>query len=123
MWIDVPIQNQTYIRPDNTSIIIGGWAVSNDSNSSLQVLVDEKIINTNITRFVRTDVDSSVSKKYGGASLSPKAGFNTKVDITALSKGNHKIKIREISRFGDIICEISRDINVENKKYSRKNMD
>ena len=123
MWIDSPSTNQKFVRPDNQNIVVGGWAVSNDSCAILQILVDGKNMNSNITRFVRSDVDNSVSGSFGGSSITPKAGFNAIIDITTLAKGNHTIKVREISRYGDLICELSRNINIENKKYSRKYMD
>ena len=123
MWIDSPSANQKFIRPDIQSIEIGGWAVSNDSNASLQVIIDEKNVNSSITRFERSDVDNNISANFGGISITPKAGFNAIIDISTFSKGMHEIKVREVSRYGDVICELFRNINIENKKYSRKYMD
>ena len=123
MWIDSPSANQKFVRPDAQNIVVGGWAVSNDSNANLQVLVDGTNVNNNITRFVRSDVDNSVSGSFGGKSVTPKAGFNATINTATLSTGTHTIKVRELSRYGDMICELSRNIIIENKKYSRKNMD
>lgn len=123
MYIDTPSENQTYTRPDNKNVTLTGWAVSDDSNSRLQVLVDGNKVNSTIKKFTREDVDRLISPKYGGISLTPQAGFQAIVDISYLNKGNHTIKVRELSRYGDIICEMSKNINVENKKFSRKYVD
>lgn len=119
MYIDSPSDNQVYIRPDDKSITLNGWAASSDSNSRLQVLVDGNNVNSTIKRFQREDVDNLISPKYGGASLTPQAGFQSVVDISYLDKGNHTIKIQELSRYGDLICETYKVIKIENKKYSR----
>ena len=80
--------------------------------------IDGNIVNSNITRISRNDVDIAVSTQYGGVSNTPNAGFVGIVDVSNLNKGKHIIKVQELSRYGDVICEISSDINIENKKYS-----
>ena len=119
MYIDNPSDNQVYVRPDDRNLILGGWAVSDDSNARLQVLVDGTNVNSTIKRFRREDVDNLISPKYGGVSLTPQAGFQSVIDISYLDKGNHTIMIQELSRYGELICEVSKVIKIENKKYSR----
>ena len=119
--IEKPIMNQNYIRPDNTKISVEGWAVSGDLNAGLQILIDGNKVNSTITKISRPDVDSTVSRTYGGIATTPNAGFKAISDISNLGKGKHTIKVQMISRYGELICESSTNINIENKKYSRKN--
>ena len=123
MFIDSPQNNQKYVRPDNKNIVLNGWAVSNDSNDYLNILIDGKKINSTIKRFLREDVDRLISPKYGGNALTPNAGFQASVDISNLNKGTHTIKVQEFSRYGDLIFETTKTINIENKKYLRKYVD
>ena len=123
MFIDFPQDNQKYVRPDNKNIIISGWAVSNDTNDYLNILIDERKCNSRIKRFLREDVDRLISPKYGGSVLTPNAGFQASVDISNLNKGVHTIKVQEFSRYGDLIFETAKIINIENKKYSRRYVD
>lgn len=58
-----------------------------------------------------------MSTQYGGVSNTPNAGFAGIVDVSNLNKGKHTIKVQEVSRYSDVICEISSNINIENKKY------
>ena len=58
-----------------------------------------------------------MSTQYGGVSNTPNAGIVGIVDVSNLNKGKHTIKVQELSRYGDVICEIAGNINVENKKY------
>ena len=62
-------------------------------------------------------MDIAVSTQYGGVSNTPNAGFSGKVDVSNLNKGRHVIKVQEISRYGEVICETSRNISIENKRY------
>ena len=117
MYIEKPTANQTYTRPDDKTISLVGWAVSNDSVAGLQIFVDGNKINSTITRVSRADVDATVSSSYGGTAMTPKAGFQATVDISNLVKGNYTIKVQELSRYGEVICESSTKINIENKKY------
>ena len=119
MYIDSPSDNKVYIRPDNKNITLNGWAVSDDDNSTLQVLIDGNNVNSTIKKFQREDVDKLISPKYGGKTLTPQAGFQAIVDISYLDKGSHTIKIQNLSRYGELICEVSKTIKIENKKYSR----
>lgn len=122
MYIENPTINKSFTRPDDTKLKIEGWAVSNDAQAILQILIDGNIVVTNITRVSRGDVDSIVSPSYGGVAMTPKAGFNTAVDISNLNAGSHTVKVKEISRFGESICEYETKINIVNKKYSRKSI-
>ena len=118
--IDYPTQNKIFIKPDDKKIKLQGWAVANDTNAKLQIFIDGNIINTNIERFSRPDVDNAVSNSYGGTKETPKAGFSSTIDISNYGVGKHNIRIRELSRYNDFLGESETCIIIENKKYLGK---
>ena len=122
MYIEKPTVNQNYIKPDETTVNLVGWAVSDDSKASLQVFIDGKTVNSAISRSPRADVDKAVSSSYGGTAVTPKAGFSANLNISTISAGQHTIKVRQVSRYGVVICESERNITISNKKYIRKNV-
>ncbi len=115
--IDDPKQDESFLRPNHHSIIVSGWVVSDDSNSKMRILIDGKESSSPINRFERGDVDTIVSPDYGGKEMTPKAGFNSVLEINDLIAGGHVIRIEEISRYGDLISASERGIVVINKKY------
>ena len=119
-YIDNPVYNTIFIRPDDSKIEVSGWSVSNDSKEKIKILVDEVEVNGYFFRFERQDVDVLVSPDYGGKILNPKSGFKSTIDISNLDKGKHTIKLQTISRYGDLITESKTEINIENKKYLGK---
>ena len=121
MHIEKPVVNQKYIKPDETKLTLSGWAVANDTNAKIQIFLDGNIITPSITRLSRTDVDKSISPSYGGTKETPKAGFQTIIDVSNYSAGIHTIKVRELSRYNEILCDSGVNFIIENKKYIRKN--
>ena len=121
MNIEKPAENQNYIKPDEKVVNLSGWAVSDDSNANIQVFIDGNAVSAKIFRNARADVDKSISVPYGGKLVTPNAGFSSNLDISNLSAGKHTIKVRQMSRYGLVICENERNINISNKKYIRKN--
>ena len=123
IYIESPAVNQSFnTRTNGIKINVVGWAVSTDSNVTLQCLVDGKNTNASFTRVSRGDVDTLVSPSYGGTSATPKAGFNCSLDITTVTTGKHVIKIREISSNNQVICEYEVNVNIVNVPYVRKNV-
>ena len=104
LCIDTTTNNQIITRPDVNLITISGWAVSDDTNASVRILLDGNIVINNATRNQRADVDRIVSPEYGGASLTPKAGFSGTIDISNQNAGMHRIKVEEISRYGNVVA-------------------
>ena len=98
MYIDAPTYNKTYTRSDETQIKVEGWAVSNDSQAKVRLLVDGNLITENITRTKRPDVDVAISPAYGGVQFTSNAGFSHVLDISNWQTGNHKIRVQEVSR-------------------------
>ena len=115
--IDRPTHNQTIIRPDETKLSIGGWAVSNDEKATVRVLLDGTVVGNNLARIQRADVDRIVSPSYGGTAKTPKAGYNTTIDISNQSAGSHRLRVEEISRYGEVIDASETTIQITNRKY------
>ena len=122
MYIEKPLANQNYIKPDETKLTLVGWAVANDTNAKLQILIDGNVVNSNITRVSRADVDKAVSSSYGGTQETPKAGFQSIIDITNYSAGKHTIIVREYSRNNELLCDSQVAFLIDNKKYIRKDI-
>ena len=120
MHIEKPVANQNYIRPDDKNLTIEGWAVANDQNAKLQVFVDGNLINSNIVRIDRVDVNKSISPSYGGTKETPKAGFKAIIDISNFSSGNHIIKVKESSRYNETLSESQTTFKISNRQYLRK---
>ena len=120
MYLENPINVQTFTRPAITKIQLQGWAVSNDSNATIRVLLDGNVVNSNLRRCSRGDVDTLISPSYGGAKVTPKAGFSGEIDISNQSAGVHQLKIEEISRFGAVIDSTEMTLNLANQKYQGK---
>lgn len=116
-YIDVPLTNQIITRPDEDNFEVQGWSVSNDINSILKILVDDKEMESTITRVERSDVDSSISLQYGGLGNTPYSGFIGLVNLSNLSQGMHNLKVQEISRYGELITTYEVPINIVNKKF------
>ncbi len=118
LYTDLPTKNKVLTKPDDNKIPVCGWAVSNDAQASLRLLVDGKVLKDGMTRFVRGDMeDSELAKPYGGRKTTPKAGFIEEVDISSWSVGNHVIRVEERSRFDDLINAFEVVVNVKNRKY------
>ena len=117
LCIDTPSNNQTITRPDMNQITIAGWAVSDDTNASVRILLDGNVVINNATRNQRADVDRIVSPEYGGANLTPKAGYSGTIDISNQNAGMHRIRVEEISRYGNVVAVQERMVNVQNKNY------
>ena len=65
-------------------------------------------------------MDKAVSNSYGGTKETPKAGFSSTIDISNYSVGKHNIRIRELSRYNDLLSESETCFIIENKKYIGK---
>ena len=116
MYIDSPSNQAILTKGEDENIAINGWAVSNDRNATVRLLVDENVIG-NCNRTGRGDVDFSVSPQYGGTDNTPNAGFESWINITQLSSGIHRIRVEEVSRYGDVICSSEIQIVLQNKQY------
>lgn len=115
-YIDSPNNAETFIRPDCQNIKVQGWAVSDDKEATVQILLDGNVVG-NATRCQRGDVDYIVSPEYGGTAITSKAGIEYSLNIANLVTGKHTITVQELSRYGEVICASEIQIQIENKIY------
>ncbi len=118
MNIEGPSNNQTVTLPNENSLKVKGWAVSNDSQATLRVYINNQYIKNATTRVNRPDVDYLVSPSYGGTTNTPKAGFEVDLDISGYGEGNYTIKVEEISRYGAVVCKEERSIRITQMQYA-----
>lgn len=115
--LEKPSMNQI----GKTKIEVNGWAMSEDKNDKILVYIDNKEY-SQANRYERQDVLNAVLG-YGGKNANEKPGFDSEIDVTKLSEGNHTVTVKIISSFGDVIREDSRVINVSRNFDSRLNFE
>lgn len=116
MYIDSPSNHKVFLKSE--TIRITGWAVSDDRNATVRLLLDGNIIVNNCSRVSRGDVDSTVSHQYGGTAINPKAGFEYSLNSTDLSTGSHKITAQELSGSGNVIVTSDVQFQIQEKQYA-----
>lgn len=96
---------------------ISGYLMTNVSDVSLKLYVDDNEISGSLNRSKSQDVYNNV-KGYGGEELNPKPKWDIDIDFTKYSLGEHTIKIQVISNEGEVIAGHSRNVykNVEHYK-------
>ena len=115
LWIDSPSENTSYTRPDESQITVSGWAVSDDKEARIKIMLDEKVVEENAQRITRNDVSKIFADSYGGTEVTPQAGYKKVVDISNLEQGIHTIQVQQISRYGQILS--SRKNKNDSRKY------
>ena len=94
---------------------IQGWMLSEYEGANIQILLDNNILNSAITRQERTDVINSV-QGYGGRKTNPKPGFKATVDLSNVSKGAYVLKVRVVKKDGKTILK-ENSINIRVDMY------
>lgn len=120
MYIETPTNYQTFTLPNSNNLTVKGWAVAGDKNAILKVYIDNKYVKNIEKRVTRGDVNTSVSPEFGGTTNTPKAGFETNLDISTLTAGMHKIKIEQVSRYGELICQDEKTIQITHVQFKGK---
>ena len=112
VWVDTPSQNQSV---EKGNLDIQGWMLSEYEGANIQILLDNNILNSTITRQERTDVINSV-QGYGGRKTNPKPGFKATVDLSNVSKGAYALKVRVVKKDGKTILK-ENSINIRVDMY------
>ncbi len=112
IWVDTPTQNQSV---EKGKLDIQGWMLSEYEGANIQILLDNNILNSAITRQERTDVINSV-QGYGGRKTNPKPGFKATVDLSNVSKGAYVLKVRVVKKDGKTILK-ENSINIRVDMY------
>ena len=101
IWIDTPFENQTL---EKGTINIQGWIMSKSKNSKLDILVDGKKVESEISRQSRQDVINAISG-YGGRNENPTPGYIAKINISNISNGKHTLTVRALKEDGKTVLK------------------
>ena len=112
--IDSPISGQLYNKTNHT-LQISGWTLSTDAGDNVQIKINGVV--QNVSRFERSDVNSSANE-YGGVSKNKTPGYKCLVDVSNYGEGIYNIEINIISRWGEIISTVNRNIEVSFSRYA-----
>ena len=77
---------------NGSDLNVSGWILSQNTNLSLKLYIDDKYVTDDFNRVIREDVLKSVSG-YGDKILNPTPGFVKKVDLGNYTDGQHNLKI------------------------------
>ena len=83
---------------------IEGWLMTDIADAQLQLLVNDEVAETQITRIERLDVIEAV-KGYGGEEKNPQPGFQMIVDFSAFEIGETNLKIQAVDKDGNVLAE------------------
>ena len=101
IWIDTPFENQTL---EKGTINIQGWIMSKSKNSKLDILVDGKKVESEISRQSRQDVINAISG-YGGRNENQTPGYIAKINISNISNGKHTLTVRALKEDGKTVLK------------------
>ena len=116
-WLDTVTEKEKIIVPTKETLRVRGWAISNDKNARVEISIDGVVQVKSAKRFSRPDVDK-ISGEYGGTSTTPKAGYDTTLDIVNLPEGTHTVTVKQISSTGKTISIIERRFIIEREKFN-----
>ena len=114
MYIDNPI----YMQNEDNTLFIRGWVMSTTSNISINVYIDNKLIDILERNQERPDVLKAISG-YGGKTTNPVPGFAKTIKIPNVLDGVHILKIVIKDNYtGQVLTSSETKINI--KKYNTK---
>lgn len=96
---------------DIKTIKVAGWKMANVKDAKIEATLDDEPI-TNIKYKERQDVINSV-EEYGTIKENPNPGFEFDVDTTALSEGEHNLKIELITKENKVLQTYSKKIKID----------
>ena len=110
MRIDAPVNNMNF---KGANLTIDGWAMSEDK---IKIYIDDKEVETEVSKYERPDVLKVYPNSYGGKSLNPIPGYKSIIDVSNYKDGNHKIRVELVSsKTNEILSQVTRNIVL--KKY------
>lgn len=114
VYIDNPVTDERV----KTNVYVRGWKMTEDENAQIKISINGKEQeNIKIESESREDVLKAV-QGYGGKQKNPKPGFVANIDVSNLLDGKYTLKIDIVSKLGEIIATVQREIIV--KKYDTK---
>ena len=113
IYIDTPVNGNTYYGVEMSKLTVSGWKMSNDTNATMKAYIDGNAVDANtISYSEREDVINTISG-YGTKEQNPTPGFKFDIDISKMTNGNHIIKI-EVYSGGNLLAQSILDFNVDN---------
>ena len=99
----------------NHTLQISGWTLSTDAGDNVQIKINGVV--QNVSRFERSDLNSKANE-YGGVSKNKTPGYKCSVDVSNYGEGIYNIEINIISRWGEIIESVNRNIEISFSRYA-----
>ena len=107
---------------NNEAYYLTGWEMSTQEGSYLKTFIDNKLIDTNISRGKRDDV-IKIIKDFGSSSVNPTPGYVGYINTSSVTTGKHTVKIVLYSKYNDELASSTRTINIYSKNYIRNESD
>lgn len=105
VFIDKP---KDFVKVQQTSegLKCHGWQISDHDDAVLKITVDGQVVD-NVTRVNRQDVFEAYQEVYAGDMDPDTIGWQTSIDLTNLTLGNHRLLVQCLEPNGNILAEKS----------------
>lgn len=105
VFIDKP---KDFVKVQQTSEVLKchGWQISDHDDTVLKITVDGQVVD-NVTRVNRQDVFEAYQEVYAGDMNPDTIGWQTSIDLTNLTLGNHRLLVQCLEPNGNILAEKS----------------
>lgn len=105
VFIDKP---KDFVKVQQTSEVLKchGWQISDHDDAVLKITVDGQVVD-NVTRVNRQDVFEAYQEVYAGDMDPDTIGWQTSIDLTNLTLGNHCLLVQCLEPNGNILAEKS----------------
>ena len=108
--ITVDFPSSGNINKDD-NLFIRGWVMSEDSNTTVKIYLDNQEINEFIDRHEREDVLQAING-YGGRVTNTLPGYSTTVDLSNCSVGYHKLTIKTFNHLNEEFNSYSKTLYI-----------
>ncbi len=82
-----------------------GWIISDDQNAKLRLLLDDKEVESEVTRYKRLDVYKAFLGDYAGLVDIDTLGWKLELELEGLSIGTHFYKAQCVGENGNVLAE------------------
>lgn len=105
VFIDKP---KDFVKVQQTSEVLKchGWQISDHDDALLKITVDGQVVD-NVNRVNRQDVFEAYQEVYAGDMNPDTIGWQTSIDLTNLTLGNHRLLVQCLEPNGNILAEKS----------------
>ena len=103
VFIDKP-KDFVKVQQTNEVLKCHGWQISDHDDAVLKITVDGQVVD-NVTRVNRQDVFEAYQEVYAGDMDPDTIGWQTSIDLTNLTLGNHCLLVQCLEPNGNILAE------------------